>query len=91
MTDYSLKSTKQKKMLISYHFLSHYEPLGAFKGLLGVPIIRYLFVLLSNLGGHNSGISVTLRYYITEKITLLSFYYQWTIFYSPKGPCRGPL
>ena len=64
--------------------------MGAFKGLPGVPIIRYLFVLLSNLGGHNSGISVTLRYYITEKITLLSFYYQCTIFYSPKDPCRGP-
>ena len=67
--------------------------MGAFKGLPGVPIIRYLFVLLSNLGGHNSGISVTLRYYITEKITLLSFYYQWTIFLAPRvlvgGPCRS--
>ena len=80
-------------MLISYHFLSHYEPLGAFKGLLGVPIIRYLFVLLSNLGRHKTGISITLGYYKSEKITLLSFYYQWTIFLAPRvlvgGPCRS--
>ena len=54
-------------MLISYHFLSHYEPLGASKGLLGVPIIRYLFMLLSNLGRHKTGISITLGYYKSEK------------------------
>ena len=78
----------RKKMLISYLFLSHYEPLGAFKGLLGVPIIRYLFVLLSNLGRHKTGISITFGYYKSEKITLLSFYYHRTIF-KAQGPCRA--
>ena len=49
--------------------MSPWEP---FRGLLGVPIVR--FVLLSNLGGHKTGISITLGYYITEKTTLLSLY-----------------
>ena len=70
--------------------MSPWEP---FRGLLGVPIVRYLFVLLSNLGGHKTGISITLGYYITEKTTLLSLYYHRTFFKAPRvlvgGPCRS--
>ena len=72
-------------MLISYHFLSHYEPLGAFKGLLGVPIIRYLFVLLSNLGRHKTGISITLGYYKSEKKNIAQFLLSSDYFLKPQG------
>ena len=66
--------------------MSPWEP---FRGLLGVPIVRYLFVLLSNLGGHKTGISITLGYYITEKTTLLSLFYHRTFFLKPQGSLKG--
>ena len=87
-------SQNWKKMVILFHFLSHCEPLGASKGPLGIPIIRYLFVLLPTLDSHKSWISVTLGYVtLQKKRALFSFYHHCTFFKAPRvlegGPCRS--